>query len=133
MYQPEFPLKMSSRDGPYKNIDQLQHSVKQNVLFLLNTSPGEWPAKPDLGVGVRAFLFENPGSSSWERLHQRIKEQFTRYMPFLNVESEMVTHDTLGNSLVDESTLKLVLRYTIIPLSINEVVMLGLNTSPDEQ
>ena len=79
MYQPEFPLKMSSRDGAYKSIDDLAGSVKQNVLFLLNTSPGEWPRRPELGIGVRNFLFENASSAAFEGLHQRIKEQFNKY------------------------------------------------------
>ena len=133
MYQPKFPLNISERDGAYQGIDDLAQSVKQNVLFLLNTSPGEWPARPNFGVGVRRFLFENPTSFEWERLHQRIKEQFEKYMPFLDVRSEIITEGKYGESLVDENTIKLVLEYSINPISMQDIVTLNLNQKASMQ
>ena len=133
MYQPKFPLKMSERDGAYQSINDLTESVKQNVIFLLNTSPGEWPGRPNFGIGVRRFLFENVTSIEWEKLHQRIKEQFNKYMPFLDVKSEIITEGIHGESLIDENTVKLVLRYSINPISVQDVVTLNLNQKASMQ
>ena len=61
-YQPLFPLKYDSVYGPYKPLTSLQESLHQNFVNLLLTSPGEWPMNPDLGVGLRHYLFEMSNS-----------------------------------------------------------------------
>ena len=43
----------------YKSHSEIKDSVKQNFMFLLQTSPGEWPGRPEIGVGLRQTLFEN--------------------------------------------------------------------------
>ena len=100
MLQPVFPLKMSERDGSYQNHTDLERSVKQNVLFLIQTNPGEWPAKPELGIGVNRFLFENYTADSLNKLKLAIKSQIKKYMPFLKVKVSFDTEDQLGNSLI---------------------------------
>ena len=50
MYQPKYPLRFSELDGAYDSIKDLKSTVKQNVLTLLNVSPGEWPGSPELGI-----------------------------------------------------------------------------------
>jgi len=126
VYQPIFPLQYSERDGAYKNIEELNVTIKQNFLFLLNTSPGEWPGNPDLGIGVRSFLFENYQSTSFDGLHQRIQDQVSKYMPFLDVRSEIITKDMHGNDLIDYNTVKLKIYYSVASLTINEVLQLNL-------
>jgi len=125
MFQPKFPLEYSNIDGPYRGIKDIKETIKQNVVFLLSTSPGEWPGNPDLGVGVRRFLFENYGSQELNSLHARIKDQFSRYLPFLNVTSEFVEKDSEGYNLVDQNQLKLVVKYNIKPLNVEEYVEIG--------
>jgi len=125
MFQPKFPLEYSNIDGPYRGIKDIKETIKQNVLFLLSTSPGEWPGNPDLGVGVRRFLFENYGSLELNSLHTRIKDQFSRYLPFLKVTSEFVEKDSEGYSLVDQNQLKIIVKYNIKPLNVEEYVEIG--------
>lgn len=125
MFQPKFPLEYSKIDGPYKGIKDIKQTIKQNVIFLLSISPGEWPGNPDIGVGVRRFLFENKGSQELNSIHARIKDQFSRYLPFLNVSSELVEEDSEGFSLIDYNQLKLVVRYNIKPLNVEEYVEIG--------
>lgn len=117
MFQPKFPLKMSDVYGPYDSISDITESVKQNAKTLLMVSPGEWPGNPDLGVGVRRFLFESSESPDLLAINKAIKTQFAKYMPFLSVESEIVKQDDNGNFLVDSNFAKLVVRYRIEPLN----------------
>ena len=117
MYQPRFPLKMSDIYGPYDSIQTLNETIKQNAKTLLMVSPGEWPGNPDLGVGLRRFLFENSESPDLVKINKTIKSQFGKYMPFLTVDSKLVKEDDNGNSLVDSNFAKLVLRYRIEPLN----------------
>jgi len=120
MFQPKFPLKLSDTYGPYDSIAELKESVKQNVLTILMVSPGEWPNDPQLGVGVRRFLFENSDSGELSRLESVIKNQFSRYLPFLEVDSQIVTVDANGNHLQDSNMVKLVVRYNIEPLNVQD-------------
>tara|TARA_Y100001938_G_C7937062_1_gene352334 strand:+ start:189 stop:569 length:381 start_codon:yes stop_codon:yes gene_type:complete len=125
MFQPVFPLRYSKVDGPYKAITDIKETIKQNVVFLLSVSPGEWPGNPELGVGVKNFLFENHGSQELLAVHARIKDQFAKYLPFLNVSSELIDQDDMGMSLVDYNQMKLVVKYNIKPLNVEDYVEIG--------
>ena len=129
MYQPRYPLKFSEVSGPYDSIRELKDTVKQNVMTLLNVSPGEWPGNPELGVGVRRFLFSNYPSPELDAVHKRIKDQFSRYLPFLDVRSELVDKDEYGNSLIDANEIKLVIRYNITPIAEQDLIILNVGES----
>lgn len=122
MLQPIFPLGKSERDGMFSSHLELEKSVKQNILFLLQTNPGEWPAKPELGIGVSRFLFENYSVDKMSRLRQTIKSQVKKYMPFIEIDVDFTEFDDLGNSYVDNNYLKMTIRYNIIPLSVQEIL-----------
>ena len=117
MFQPKFPLKLSDTDGAYSSIRELKETIKQNVVILLSVSPGEWPGNPQLGVGVRRFLFANYPSQEVMQVHKSIKDQFAKFLPFLEVSSEIIEKDSQGRSLADQNQLKLVVRYNIPPLN----------------
>ena len=117
MFQPKFPLKLSDVYGPYDSITDIAESIKQNAKTLLMVSPGEWPGNPDIGVGVRRYLFETSDSPDLLAINKAIKSQFAKYMPFLTVESEIVKEDDNGNFLVDSNFVKLVVKYRIEPLN----------------
>ena len=129
MYLPRYPLKFSEINGPYDSIRELKDTVKQNVMTLLNVSPGEWPGNPELGVGVRRFLFSNYPSPELDAVHKKIKDQFARYLPFLDVKSELVDKDEYGNSLIDANEIKLVIRYNITPIAEQDLIILNVGES----
>lgn len=130
MYQPKYPLQYSDLVGPYESITDLKNTVKQNVMTLLNISPGEWPGNPELGVGVRRFLFENYPSPQILAVHETIKQQFAKYLPFVEVASEFIDEDPYGNKLVDSNEIKLVIRYNITPLSEEDLIILNIGETP---
>ena len=126
MYQPKYPLRFSELDGAYDSIRDLKSTVKQNVLTLLNVSPGEWPGNPELGIGVRRFLFSNYPSPELDGLHKTIKDQFARYLPFLDVRSHFVDKDEYGTDLIDSNEIKLVIKYNITPIAEQDLLTLTL-------
>ena len=133
MYQPFFPLETSVRDGKFALISDLKDSIKQNVVILLNTSPGEWPGDPNLGVGVRSFLFENSVSPEWRRLKKRIQKQFAEYLPFLEIEADILTEDQHGNALSDYYYAKLIIRYSIDSLTIADTLTFSISETANLQ
>ena len=56
-----------------------QEQMKSNMLNVLLTEPGERVFKPDFGVGLRLYLFEN--FTDVETLRDRIRNQVERYVP----------------------------------------------------
>ena len=126
MYQPKYPLRFSELDGAYDSIRDLKSTVKQNVVTLLNVSPGEWPGNPELGIGVRRFLFSNYPSPELDALHKKIRDQFAKYLPFLSVRSEFIDRDENGELLIDSSEIKLVIRYNITPIAEDDLLTLRL-------
>ena len=77
-YQPSYPLKYDPASGPYESIGTLEESIKSNFEALLLTSPGEWPMDPQLGIGVKRFLFENFESFDQAGLQAIINNQISK-------------------------------------------------------
>ena len=91
LFQPKWPLKISSLEGPYESVASAKESMIQNFVFLLRTIPGEWPMDPALGVGLERYLFENFNSPELGELKSRIEEQLKVYLPeIILVEAEFV-------------------------------------------
>jgi phage baseplate assembly protein W len=122
MLQPIFPLSRSDADGFYKSHSEIKDSVKQNFMFLLQTSPGEWPGRPEIGVGLRQTLFENYSPAFASSFIQRIKHQVSLYMPFLNVDIKFDTTDSFGNSTLDSNYIKVRISYDVQALSAQGVL-----------
>ena len=132
MLQPEFPLKFSERDGSYRSHIELQTSVRQNILFLMQTIPGEWPARPEFGIGINQHLFENFNVDTLSGIRRKIISQVKKYMPFLKVDVVFNTEDEFGNSYIDNNYISMTLFYTIVPLSIDEILNLKVSESSIE-
>ena len=79
-YQPSYPLKYDPNDGPYESIETPEESIKRNFEALLLTSPGEWPMDPQLGIGVKRFLFENFENFDQAGLQATITNQISKYL-----------------------------------------------------
>jgi len=125
MFQPKYPLTLSDLEGAYSSIKDIRENIKQNVMFLLMTSEGEWPGRPELGVGVRRFLFSNYPSPELLSIHKKIKDQFARYLPFVQIDSQIVDKDERGESFIDRNEIKLVVRYVVPSVNISETVVLN--------
>ena len=125
MFQPRYPLSLSDLEGAYASIKDIRENIKQNVKFLLLTSEGEWPGRPEIGVGLKRFLFENYPSPELLGIHKKIKDQFARYMPFIKITSEIVDKDEMGVSFVDRNEVKLVVRYSVPSINIEEKIVLN--------
>ncbi len=80
-YQPRFPLVYDTTFGPYEPITSEVESIQQNFKNLLLTNPGEWPMDPELGIGLRKYLFESFESPELNELKQRSLQQLQKYLP----------------------------------------------------
>ena len=81
------PLQRDDEDGFYSLTKTLSDNIKQNVKNVLLTSPGERVMLADFGVGLRNFLFENDSFENQNKISRRIRDQFSKYLPFVEINS----------------------------------------------
>ncbi|OUV99301.1 MAG: hypothetical protein CBD16_08365, partial [Betaproteobacteria bacterium TMED156] len=109
-YQPRFPLEYDTLYGPYSAITEKDESLSRNFVNLLLTSPGEWPMNPELGVGLRNYLFEQFGSTSIQNLKPKIANQLNKYLPHIKLHSVEVIDNAQD---IDNNTMKIKINYVI--------------------
>ena len=114
----KLPLQYDEEDGPYQLTKTLKETVKQNFKNLILTNPGERIMNPNFGVGVYRFLFEHATAEVTSTLRERIVQQTSKYLPFIN----------LINVGIDfaENTLFLEIKYYIGPLATSDDLSLEL-------
>ena len=114
------PVVVSKRESPgvTKNISE---NTKQNMKNLLLTSPGEKVMDVNFGVGLRNFLFENNTAVLRSKIEGRIREQISRYMPFIRVTQISVLGEDSTNKI------EIYLRYDIENVASNEILNLSLD------
>ena len=126
MYQPIFPLIEAGQDGKYRTIKDATKSLKQDLLFLLYTSPGEWPGHPNMGIGLKHALFENSTSLKWEELKSRIYDQVARYLPVITINEVKIINDPED---IDNNYTKVIINYSIDSLGVLNIVLEAIGTS----
>lgn len=109
--QPEFPLKYDITYGPYKPITSIVESYKRDFINLLLTSPGEWPMHPDIGVGLKHYLFEFPRSEKLQSLGPKIQEQLAKNLPQVELVDLSFDYKTED---IDNNKTSVILAYLIL-------------------
>jgi len=120
------PLRVDTVDGVYGLHKDLESMAAQNLKMVILTSPGERVMIPEFGVGIRNFIFEpnNPGTK--EAITQRIQNQVSKYLPYINlIGIELFSPNVMGSS--DNTVLILKIKYSVPAANI--VSNLTLDTS----
>lgn len=71
-----------------------EEDIRQSILIILGTEPGERVMRPDFGAGLRAFVFEpvNPGTMT--RLGNRVRDALVDFEARIDVLDVAVTTDS---------------------------------------
>tara|TARA_Y100000592_G_C5375986_1_gene270968 strand:+ start:296 stop:655 length:360 start_codon:yes stop_codon:yes gene_type:complete len=96
-------------------------SVKQNIKLLLLTNPGERIMLPDFGVGLKKYLFELDTSNLESEINEKIKKQFKKFMPFLDLKSSVFKKS-------EEGLITVQIAYKVKPLSFEDKLQLDFLT-----
>lgn len=65
--------------------------VRQAILIILGTDPGERVMRPDFGAGLSAFVFEPMTPATLESLRRRVQDALIDWEPRIDVEQVLVT------------------------------------------
>ena len=116
---PKLPLQLDPNDG-YALNKKYSEMVTQNLKMLILTAPGERIMDPEFGVGIRNYLFEQNISLTHHELEVKIREQVSKYLPYLEVKTTILGPDEIESG--NPNLLKVKIKYFIKPLQIYDVV-----------
>jgi phage baseplate assembly protein W len=75
-----------------------EEDVRQSILIILSTNPGERVMRPDFGAGLRDFVFEPADLSTMHRLQTRVQESLIDWEPRISLKTVDVTLDPVTRS-----------------------------------
>jgi phage baseplate assembly protein W len=81
----QIPITLSEIDG-FTMTDDIPKNVRQSLVMLVKTIPGERLWDPGFGVGAREFLFKHPGENGRSELASRIRTQVATYLPHVRID-----------------------------------------------
>lgn len=101
-YSARLPISLDSNDG-FALLQNLQQVALQNVKMVLFTEPGERIWDLEFGVGIKKYLFEQNTSFIRGQLKQRISNQISTYLPYINILNLDVYAVDENNEIVETS------------------------------
>ena len=93
--------------------------------MLILTAPGERIMYPNFGVGLRNYLFENEMPETYFEIEDKINEQLSIWMPFVELISLTKRDDDVVSSA---ASIGLEMKYRIIPLNMFASVTLNISS-----
>jgi phage baseplate assembly protein W len=79
---------------------QYEESVRQSILLILGTAPGERLMRPEFGCGIHDLVFANLSFGTLGRVQQTVDEALLRLEPRIDVTSIDVRSGGDGNVLL---------------------------------
>lgn len=93
-------------------------AIKNNLINYFLTNPGERPANPTFGAGLRRYIFEQINNKSFDFIKEDIQQKLLNNFPYINVNSVEV----LGQE--DYNTINIIIKYSIKNTGINDELQL---------
>ena len=85
------PFKKSeASEGYFLSTTTTIEAVKNNVKLLLSTDKGERIFQPNLGIGLRRFLFEPITGETTLAIQNEIVDTFNFWLPFITIKDIQV-------------------------------------------
>jgi len=99
---------------------QSKDAIKANLINLLLTGRGERYLNPNLGAGLRGYLFENITEGSLRRMKGEIIQTIELYFPRIVLKETVLTSD------IDSNTLVFYIRYQVTETDIEDEISINI-------
>ena len=93
-------------------------AIKANLINYFLTNPGERPANPTFGAGLRRYIFTQIESNNLEFIQEDIQQKLGSNFPNITVDSVEV----LGQE--DYNTINIIIKYSVVNTGINDELQL---------
>ena len=94
-----FPPRLDSATQGFVRAEY-EESVRQSILLILGTAPGERLMRPEFGCGIHDLVFENLSFGTLGRVQHAVDEALLRLEPRIDVTSIDVRPGGDGNVLL---------------------------------
>lgn len=101
-YSARLPLSLDPREG-YAALTTIKDVALQNLKMVLYTEPGERVWDIDFGVGIKRYLFEQSSNVTFSNLQQRIRQQVTKYLPYIQILNLSINAINENDEIVESS------------------------------
>ena len=96
--------------------------------MLILTNPGERMMDTSFGVGLRNYLFENNGPSTYADIQADVVSQASRYLPYIKIERvEFSTPEGLPDLYPYQIVMKVY--FKVVPLQLSSVLEIEVNSN----
>ena len=119
----DLPIRRGDdKDGWFATSKTTMEAVKNNIVNLLSTTPGERLMQPNLGVDLRNVLFEQMDESTEIRIQDIILDAFEIWLPFVQVLDIKIVSDNIET---DRNQIRIDIIFNIIqdPNTVDSVSM----------
>lgn len=72
-----FPVALDARTGLVQSV-AYEEDIRQSILIILETSPGERVMRPNFGCGIHDMVFAAVDSTSLQRIRSTVEEALRR-------------------------------------------------------
>ncbi|UFH59984.1 GPW/gp25 family protein [Sulfurovum mangrovi] len=79
----KFPLGL--KEGAFELVSE-DEDIKEAILIILNTAPGERVMRPEFGCGIQNYLFSVINSSNLSMIENEVTRALTLYEPRIELE-----------------------------------------------
>jgi uncharacterized protein len=93
-----FPLS-PARDGDVEMVSD-EEDIRQSIVLILETEPGERVMRPDFGCGLRSLVFEPINASTLALAGYKVEQALVKWEPRINVIDVSVTPDGKAGNLI---------------------------------
>ncbi len=125
---PRLPLSLDNRTG-YNMLVTMRQAISQNLKCLMLTAPGERIMDPEFGVGLNKYVFQNYGPELVKNIKVNIRQQVSKYMPFVSIQEAQVTFGEMLTENPDsdnQNKLGVTIKYVVQSVGISDVLSLSL-------
>jgi phage baseplate assembly protein W len=83
----KFPVGL--KEGAFELVSE-EEDIKEAILIILNTAPGERVMRPEFGCGIQNYLFSVINSSNLMMIESEVTRALTLYEPRIELENVKV-------------------------------------------
>ena len=86
-----------------------EQNVRESILVILRTRPGERLLRPDFGCGLDRYLFEPNSIATLRLIQEDVKQALTRWEPRITLDDIQV-----GSDARDARVVNIIIFYTLV-------------------
>ena len=94
----KFPIQLDT-DGKFA-LSQYEEDIKESILIILKTEPGERVMEPEFGCGIYEYVFSTINISNLMLMEESVKKALLIYEPRIEVNQVKASSDHHENGLV---------------------------------